>query len=50
MELPDQVFFHSLAALLVLVLAHSFYRLLSKLTYSRSFSLLGKAGFFDPPN
>jgi len=50
LELPEQVFFHSSAALLVVVIAHAFYRLLTKLTYSRSFSLLGKAGFFDAPN
>ena len=50
LELPEMVFFHTLAAMVVLTIAHGFYRLLSKITYSRSFSLLGKAGFFDAPS
>lgn len=49
LDLPEKVFFHSLAALLTLTLAHGFYRLLSKLSYKRSYSVLSKAGFFTPP-
>ena len=49
LELPEQVFLHSTAALLVLVAAHAIYRNLMKTSRDRSFSLLEKAGFFDPP-
>jgi hypothetical protein len=49
LEFPEQVFLHSILSLIVLAITHSFYRLLSKMSYSRSFSLLTKAGFFTPP-
>lgn len=47
MELPDEVFFHSLAALAVLVAAHALYRLLPQQTTRKS-SYLYRAGFFTP--
>lgn len=49
LDVPELVFFHSTAALFVLLLAHSFYRLLTKLSGRRSFSFLEKTGFFTPP-
>ncbi len=49
LELPEQVFLHATLCLLVLVVAHSFYRFLMRITPDRSVSLLGKAGLFDPP-
>jgi len=49
LELPEQVFLHTTLALFVLVLAHSFYRMLARISYSRSFSILTKTGFFIPP-
>ncbi|WP_069660968.1 hypothetical protein [Arcticibacter eurypsychrophilus] len=50
LELPLQVFFHSTAALFVLVIAHYVYRLLPINTYRGSNSLLSRAGFFEPPS
>lgn len=50
LELPELVFFHSLACLFVLILAHACYRTLYKMSYSRSFSILDKAGFYTPPS
>ena len=49
LELPEQVFLHSTAALLVLVAAHAIYRALMKTSRDRSFSILEKIGLFDPP-
>lgn len=49
LELPEQVFLHSNAALVVIILAHAIYRTLLKITYTRSFSILEKTGFFTPP-
>jgi hypothetical protein len=49
LEMPEAVFLHSILCLLVLVVAHAFYRFLMKATPDRSISLLGKIGFFDPP-
>ena len=49
LELPEQVFFHSLAGLTALALAHAFYRWLSKLSERRSFSIPATLGFFTPP-
>ncbi|MBA4053731.1 MAG: hypothetical protein C0490_03380 [Marivirga sp.] len=49
LELPEQVFLHSTSALLVLTVSHAFYRLVSKLSYRRSYSVLTKTGFFTPP-
>ncbi|HZI26270.1 MAG TPA: hypothetical protein VFD46_14395 [Chryseolinea sp.] len=49
LELPEQVFLHSTACLLILVIAHGIYRSLMETSPNRSFSILGKAGFFDPP-
>ncbi len=49
LEMPEEVFLHSTLCLLVLVLAHSAYRFLMKVTPDRSFSLFDKAGFFQPP-
>jgi hypothetical protein len=50
LELPEQVFLHSTACLLILVVAHALYRFLMRYSLNRSYSLLGKAGFFDPPS
>lgn len=49
LELPEQVFLHATLCLLVLVVAHTFYRFLMRATPDRSVSVLGKMGFFDPP-
>lgn len=49
LELPEQVFLHSIAQLAVLTLFHKFYRQLSRTSGGTSFSLLGKLGFFTPP-
>src|SRR5688500_2450353 len=49
LELPEEVFLHSTAGLVVLVLAHAFYRFLMNAPPNRSFSILVKAGFFTPP-
>ncbi len=49
LELPEEVFLHTILGITVVTLAHAFYRLLSRTSTRRSFSLLTKAGFFDPP-
>ena len=49
LELPETVFLHSLAGLLVLILAHKIYRLFNKLSFRRSFSILEMAGLYTPP-
>ena len=49
LELPEEVFFHSAAAAVVMVAAHSIYRFLMKVTPNRRFSILENAGFFTPP-
>lgn len=50
LELPEEVFFHATAALLVLTIAHALYRFLMRVTPNRSVSLMEKAGFFIPPS
>jgi hypothetical protein len=49
LEVPEHVFLHSTLALIVLILSHSFYRLLSRISHRRSFSIMEKAGFFTAP-
>ncbi|HEX6224178.1 MAG TPA: hypothetical protein VFZ52_07195 [Chryseolinea sp.] len=49
LEFPEQVFLHSTACLLMLVISHGIYRTLMETTRTKTVSLLGKAGFFDPP-
>lgn len=48
--LPEQVFFHSLAALLALLAGHAVYRHLAQSGRYRTSSGLAKAGFFSPPS
>ena len=50
LEYPELVFLHSLLTLFVLVIAHAIYRSLSHISYNRSFSLMGKVGFYTPPS
>ena len=50
LELPYQVFLHSTAAFVVLVLAHAVYRSLVSKTARETSSTLVKLGFFNPPN
>lgn len=49
MDLPGEVFLHSVVALLVLVLSHLIYRSFSGPKQKQAPSLLVKAGFFRPP-
>lgn len=49
LEVPEYVFLHSMATLFVLLAAHGFYRLLSRASGKRSFSIMQKTGFFTPP-
>ena len=49
LDLPYEVFFHSSAALWVLVAAHTLYRALARRPYSTPASVLNKIGLFDPP-
>src|SRR5688572_680972 len=49
LELPEEVFLHSTLGLIVLAIAHTLYRFLMRYSLNRSYSLLGKAGFFLPP-
>lgn len=49
LELPEQVFFHSLVSLLVMITAHALYRFLIKMSYRRPFPLMTLVGFFTPP-
>ncbi|MDH4091108.1 MAG: hypothetical protein OEV74_11065 [Cyclobacteriaceae bacterium] len=49
LEMPDQVFLHSFASLIVLTLAHGVYRFLLKIPVKNRFPLLTKIGFFIPP-
>ncbi len=48
--LPEQVFFHSVAALLVLLAGHAVYRQLFSARRYRSSPLLLRAGFFTAPS
>lgn len=48
--LPEEVFFHSMASLFVLMFSHVVYRLLTNRFQDRSSSLLKKRGFFKPPS
>jgi len=50
LELPEQVFFHAFAALLVITLTHFVYRFLWRVSYTRSTSLLERVGFFETPS
>ena len=50
LELPYQVFLHSTAAFVVLVLAHAVYRSLVSKTARETSSTLVKLGFFNPPS
>jgi hypothetical protein len=50
LEMPEEVFLHATLCMLVLLVAHSLYRFLMRVTPDRSVSLLGKIGFFDPPS
>lgn len=50
LEVPELVFLHSFAGLLVLIIAHTVYRFLRRLTsQGRSTSLFERVGFFTPP-
>lgn len=49
LELPLEVFLHSLASLFVLVTAHGLYQMVFGKANRARRSLLRKAGFFDPP-
>jgi hypothetical protein len=49
LEVPEHVFLHSTLALIVLLLSHSFYRLFSRISHRRSFSVMEKVGFFTAP-
>lgn len=49
LELPHEVFMHSIASLLVLLLAHYLYRFLPLQTKRGPNSILYRAGFFQPP-
>lgn len=49
LELPEQVFFHSLAGLLVLTVGHALYRFLIRISYRKPLQLMRMAGFFTPP-
>ncbi|MGC3942937.1 MAG: hypothetical protein QM762_00100 [Chryseolinea sp.] len=49
LELPEEVFLHSSICLLVLILAHSIYRYLNRLSFDRSSPILERLGFFTPP-
>jgi hypothetical protein len=49
LELPEQVFLHSLAGLVTLALAHALYRFLVRISYKKPFQLMRLAGFFTPP-
>ncbi|MFD2934218.1 hypothetical protein [Spirosoma flavum] len=50
LELPFEVFFHSMAAFFVLVLVHIFYQILSEKWAKGTSSLFERAGFFAPPS
>lgn len=50
LDIPEQVFLHSTAALLVVILAHTVYRLLCPLNKTRSNSILDKLSFFQAPS
>jgi hypothetical protein len=49
LELPEEVFLHSISCLLVITLAHAVYRGLAKTNFSAPYPLLTKAGFFTAP-
>ena len=49
LELPEQIFLHSTLEMLVLVGAHAFYRFLWRSTFTRSTSIMERAGFFTVP-
>lgn len=50
LELPFDVFLHSILSMLVLTLAHVVYQLIAKNSLSGPKSPLSKAGFFEPPS
>lgn len=49
LELPEQVFLHSSLSFLVLIIAHSIYRYINRLSLDRSTPVLERLGFFTPP-
>jgi len=49
LELPEEIFLHSILALLVLVVAHAIYRFLWRSTFTRSTSVMERLGFFTAP-
>lgn len=49
LENPGLVFLHSLLSLVVLLIAHAFYRSVVQSTPRRSFSIMETAGFYTPP-
>ena len=49
LELPEQIFLHSILQLVVLAAAHSIYRFLWKVSFTRDYSVLEYAGFFKAP-
>jgi hypothetical protein len=49
LELPLQVFAHSLLCLIILSIAHLLYQKVNKLSFNNEHTLLNKASFFTPP-
>lgn len=49
LNMPEEVFLHSLAALGVLIVSFSVYRFLAEKTYRKSVSVMETIGFFKPP-
>lgn len=49
LDMPFEVFFHSLAALMVLIIAHMVYRLFAKNPGYKENTLLIRVGLFTPP-
>jgi hypothetical protein len=49
LELPEEIFLHSILGLLVLVVAHAIYRFLWRSTFTRSTSIMERLGFFAAP-
>jgi hypothetical protein len=50
LELPEEIFLHTIAALIVLTLVHYFYRTLSRISGGGSRPIMTKIGLFDPPS
>jgi len=49
LELPEQIFLHAILELTVLLVAHAIYRFLWRSTFTRSTSIMERAGFFTVP-